>query len=131
MASKKILVVDDEAIIRDLLEYSLGKEGYSVRTVASGEEALEILGQESIPVIFIDLGLDLSTISGFKLCEKVRKEYPNAILYALTGYAKFFDPHEFRKAGFDDYFAKPVNVESIYQALRNSFKKIDQQNASE
>jgi CheY-like chemotaxis protein len=108
MASKKILVVDDEDTIRDLLEYSLGKAGYSVRSVASGEEALEILSQESIPVMFIDLGLDLGTINGFELCEQIRKENPNAIIYALTGYAKLFDPHEFRKAGFDDYFANKM-----------------------
>jgi DNA-binding response OmpR family regulator len=81
--------------------------------------------------MFIDLSLDLGTINGFELCEQIRKENPNAIIYALTGYAKLFDPHEFREAGFDDYFAKPVNVESIYQTLRNSFEKIDRQNAIE
>ena len=131
MESKKILVVDDENTIRDLLEYSLGKAGYSVRSAASGDEALEILGQESIPVMFIDLGLDVGAMNGFELCEQIRKKNSNAIIYALTGYAQLFDPNEFRKAGFDDYFAKPVNVEAICQVLRNSFEKIDRQNVIE
>ena len=60
VVSKKILVVDDEAIIQELFEHFLGKAGYSVYSATTSEEALEILGQESIPIMFIDLGLDLS-----------------------------------------------------------------------
>ncbi len=131
MVSKKILVVDDEYIIRDLLEYSLGKAGYSVCSATSGEGALEILKQESIPVMFIDLGLDIDAMTGFKLCEQIRKEHPNAIIYALTGYAKLFDPQEFHNAGFDDFFTKPIDIQAIYQVLRDVFAKMDPQNVIE
>jgi CheY-like chemotaxis protein len=129
MARKKVLVVDDEDTIRELLEYSLGKAGYSVHSAASGEAALEILERESIPVMFIDLGLELGEMNGFELCERIREENPNATIYALTGYAKLFDPKEFQKAGFDDYFAKPIDVEAIHQALRDTFEKMDRRNA--
>jgi CheY-like chemotaxis protein len=129
MARNKILVVDDEDAIRELLEYSLGKAGYSVHSAASGEAALEILGRESIPVMFIDLGLDLGAMNGFELCEKIRKKHPHATIYALTGYATLFDPKEFQKAGFDNYFAKPIDIEAIYQALRDTFEKMNRSNA--
>jgi CheY-like chemotaxis protein len=125
MVSKKILVVDDEDTIRDLLKYFLDKAGYSVYTAATGEEALEILSRESIPVMFIDLGLNVGAMNGFELCEKIRKENPNAIIYALTGYVQLFDPEEFRKAGFDNLFAKPVSIHSIRLALEDAFEKID------
>jgi CheY-like chemotaxis protein len=126
MESKKILVVDDEAIIRELFEHFLSKDGYSIYTAATVEEALEILGREAIPVMFIDLGLGLNEMNGFELCEKIRKENPSAIIYALTGHATLFDPEEFRKAGFDNWFAKPVLIRSIRLALKDAFEKIDQ-----
>ena len=55
--------------------------------------------------MFIDLGLE--TMNGFELCENIRKNNPDAIIYALTGYAGLFGPQEILEAGFDDYFAKP------------------------
>jgi CheY-like chemotaxis protein len=131
VVSKKILVVDDESIIRELLENFLGKAGYLVYTATTGEEALEILSQESVTVIFIDLGLEVGEMNGFELCEKIRKKNPSAIIYALTGYAKLFDSKEFRQAGFDDWFAKPPNVEAIQQALKDAFAKIGGYNAIE
>jgi CheY-like chemotaxis protein len=131
LVNKKVLVVDDEAIIQELFEHFLGKAGYLVYSTTTSEEALGILGQESIPVIFIDLGLDLSGMNGFELCEKIRKQDPNAVIYALTGNANFFDPQEFRKAGFDNWFAKPINVMSIRQVLEDSFAKMDRHNVIE
>ncbi|MGD2272194.1 MAG: response regulator [Desulfobacterales bacterium] len=125
MISKKILVVDDEAIIRELFEHFLSKDGYSVYTAATVEEALQILGQQSIPVMFIDLSLGLNEMNGFELGEKIRKENPNAIIYALTGYANLFNHEEFRKAGFDNWFAKPVSIHSIRLALEDAIEKID------
>jgi CheY-like chemotaxis protein len=131
VVGKKILVVDDEAIVQELFEHFLGKAGYSVYSAATGEEALEILSQESIPVMFIDLGLIPGEMNGFELCEKIRKENPNAIIYALTGYANLFDPQEFLQAGFDNWFAKPINIISIRQALKDVFAKMDRHNAIE
>jgi DNA-binding response OmpR family regulator len=122
---KKILVVDEEAMLREFLEYLLGKAGYSVYTAASSEEAMQILSQESIPVTFIGLGLVFGELNGLELCEKIRKQDPNAIIYALTGYANLFHPHELRKAGFDNWFAKPVSIISIRQVLKDTFAKMD------
>lgn len=126
MSERKILVVDDEAPIREVLNLAFRKAGYEVRLASGGEDALEILGQESIPVMFIDLGLE--TMNGFDLCEQIRKDRPEAKIFALTGYAKLFGPHEIREAGFDDCFTKPFEIETLLQAVRGSFAKIDQLN---
>jgi DNA-binding response OmpR family regulator len=119
----KILVVDDEAPIRDILEKAFSRIGYSVRSAASGEEALEILEHEYFPVIFIDLGLE--TMTGFELCEQIRKDSSDAIIYAITGYAKLLGEHEILEAGFDDCFVKPIKLETLYQAVKDAFEKIE------
>ncbi len=63
MDEKKILIVDDEETIRELLEKAFCKAGYGVRLAPGAKEALEILRNEYIPVIFIDLGLEM--MNGF------------------------------------------------------------------
>jgi CheY-like chemotaxis protein len=123
MAERKILVVDDEPIILEMLSDAFGKAGYAVFQSTNAEQAIEILGQETIPVMFIDLGLE--TMNGFELCEYIRKENPEAIIYALTGYAGLFGPNEIFEAGFDNYFAKPISLQDIYTAVRESFEKLD------
>ena len=123
MSERKILIVDDEASIREMLEMAFGKAGYLVRLATGAEEALGILIKEYIPVMFIDLGLE--KMNGFELCENIRKINPEAIIYALTGYAGVFGPQEMLEAGFDDYFGKPISLKDIYQAVKESFIKLE------
>jgi CheY-like chemotaxis protein len=122
--NRKILVVDDEAPYRDMLERAFSRIGVSVCSVATGEEALEVLTREYIPVMFLDLGLE--TLNGLDLCEQIREDSPYAIIYALTGYTKLFGQQEILEAGFNDSFAKPFRLETLYQAVREAFEKIDQ-----
>jgi DNA-binding response OmpR family regulator len=119
---KKILIVDDEDAIRELLEKAFCKAGYCVHLATGAEDALEILRNEYIPVIFIDLGLE--TMNGFELCRYIRKDNPSAFIYALSGNAELFSPHENRGSGFDDYFTKPVSLKTLYKVAKNSFEKI-------
>ena len=119
----KILIVDDEASIRNMLKMALNRVGYNVRAAAGAEEAFKILAQEQIHVIIIDLGLE--TMDGFELCERIRKNSPDVIIYALSGYADLFDPSDFREAGFDGYDAKPINLMDLYKIAAGSFERID------
>lgn len=123
MKRKKILIIDDEAVIRDMLVEAFSKAGYSALSAASAEEALAILEHEYFPVMFVDLGLQ--TMNGFELCEKVRENYPGTIIYALTGYAKLFGRQEILEAGFNDSIAKPFSIETLYRVAEESFEKID------
>lgn len=123
MMNNKILIVDDEAAIRNLLRMALGRNGYEVLEAPEAEKALEILEQEQIPVLFIDLGLE--TMNGFEWCERVRKDHPEAIIYALSGHAGLFEPQGFKVAGFDGFEAKPIVIENIYKIIKDSFEQID------
>lgn len=123
MSEKKILVVDDEVHVRDMLEQAFSKAGYTVRLAESAEETLDILKDEKIQVIFLDL--KLPGMNGLKLCRKIRKEFPIAIIHAITGYASLFELADCREAGFDDYFNKPVDLKLLFKAAQDAFEKID------
>jgi len=120
---QKILVVDDEKMIRDMLEKALTREGYTVRTAESAEEALELLQEDPIQVMFLDL--KLPGMNGVELCRQSRKESPMTIIYAATGYASMFELADCRDAGFEDYFTKPVDLKTLFKAASDAFDKIE------
>ena len=123
MNEKKILVVDDEAAIRDIVKQALEHGEFTVITVESAEKAIDILRQDSIMVMFLDL--KLPGMTGLELCELIRKQNPLAIIYALTGYTDLFGLLDCRKAGFDDFFAKPVSIELLLEAAKDAFMKLE------
>ncbi len=123
MTEKKILVVDDEVAILNMLKRVFSKEGYTVRSAESAEEAIEILKHDRIHVMFLDL--NLPGMTGVELCRQLRKKRPMDIIYAVTGYVSLFELAECREAGFDDYFHKPVELEELLNAAQDAFKKIE------
>jgi CheY-like chemotaxis protein len=126
---KKILVVDNEAVIRDMLNAIFVEGGYRVFTAENAETALMILGAENIMVMFLDLGLP--GMNGIELCKKIRKENQIAVLYAFTGYSNLFGLLECRAAGFDDFFEKPTGVNTLLKAAQDAFEKIERWKATE
>lgn len=121
--AKKILVVDDEASVRDLLKDTFCNEGYKVRLAEGAEPAFEILREENIKVIFLDL--KLFGMNGIELCKQIKKNNPTAIIFAMTGWAALYDIEECREAGFDDFFTKPVQIDMVLKAVDDAFEKLD------
>ena len=118
-----ILVVDDEKMIRDMLEKAMSRHGYTVVSAESAEEALDILNDQKILVMFLDL--KLPGINGLELCLQIRNSIPMAIAYAITGYASRFELKDCRKAGFEDYFTKPVDLKTLFKAAEDAFEKLN------
>ncbi len=123
MSDKKILVVDDEKAIVSLLKQAFSRAGFEVRAAESAEEALKVLEQEDIMVMFLDL--NLPGMNGMDLCKRIKKDKPMAIVFAVTGYASLFELADCREAGFDDYFKKPVDMKSLVKAANEAFERID------
>lgn len=121
MEEKKVLIVDDEDSIREVFEIALKHKGYTVFSAESGEEALELLEKETIPVMFLDI--NLPGINGIDLCKKIIKKTPETIAYAVTGYASTYKSSECKAAGFDNYFAKPLPLETLFNATQHAFNK--------
>jgi CheY-like chemotaxis protein len=123
MSEKKILVVDDEQMIRDVFAEAFGRARYAVQTAESAEEALEIMWKTPCWVLFLDL--NLPGMNGVELCRQIRKDWAMAIVYAVTGYASLFEIHDCREAGFEDYFTKPVDLSVLLEAADHAFKKLE------
>ncbi len=120
---KKILVVDDEAPIRSLLERAFKKSDYELQTIESAEAALELIRKDNFQVFFLDLLLP--KMNGLDLCVQIKKIRPTAFVFAMTGYASVFDLVKCREVGFDDYFPKPFEIEDLITATDEAFRKID------
>ena len=120
---KKILIVDDELPVRELFKDFFGASGYQVLTAEGAENALEILRNEEIDVIFLDLRL--FGTNGLELGRQIRREKPLCILFAITGWAGLFEVEECREAGFDDFFIKPVQFEMLSKAVEDAFDRLE------
>jgi CheY-like chemotaxis protein len=124
MSKKELLVVDDDTMILHMFKEAFSRAGYAVHTAGSAEEALDILKQHCFHVMFLDL--KLPGMNGIELCRRIKKETPGAMTFAVTAYASIFELSDCFEAGFDDYFTKPVHLETLFQATQNAFKQIDQ-----
>jgi CheY-like chemotaxis protein len=122
MTPKKILIVDDEEAIRDVLQDLFSCHGYEAVCAGDAEKALQLLSPD-IQVMFLDLKLP-GGIDGLELCRRIRRNYPDASIFAMTGYASLFELADCRAAGFDDYFTKPTKLEMLLMATRQGFEKV-------
>ncbi len=123
MSEKKILVVDDEEAIINLLTQAFSRAGYIVRSAQSAETALELLQKEEIHVMFFDL--NMPGMDGVELCREIKKNIPMSLIYAVTGYASLFELAECREAGFEDYFKKPINLKTLIKTADGAFEKLE------
>ncbi len=119
--AKKVLVVDDERPMREMMEDILGDMDCEVLLADGAEEALTQVKNHDFTVIFLDL--KLFGMNGIDLCRAIRKLKPLTILYAMTGWAGLFEIEECREAGFDDFFTKPIKVDILVQAVEDAFKR--------
>lgn len=118
----KILIVDDEESVRELFKGVFTEAGYQVVAAEEGHQALDILKQDEIDVIFLDL--KLFGMNGIDLCRQIRITKPVSMIFAITGWAPLFEIDECREAGFDDYFEKPLDMDILKEVVADSFKKL-------
>lgn len=121
--ARKLLIVDDEITVREFFKDFFTASGYDVLTAEGAENALEILRDGEIDVIFLDLRL--FGTNGLELGRQVRKEKPLSVLFAITGWAGLFEAEECREAGFDDFFIKPVNFDMLLKLVEDAFARVD------
>lgn len=111
----KILVVDDEQFVRDLLVKILARKGYQVSGAADATTALALLETESFDLVLTDVvmpGLD-----GFELLRRVKGAWPGIKVVVLTGYARRQSISDFLLYGADEYLAKPFQVHELLAAV--------------
>jgi DNA-binding NtrC family response regulator len=111
----KILVVDDEMIVRESLCQWFKKSGHRVDTADSGFEALEKLEKESFDVLFVDI--KMPKMGGLELLKKVRETYPESDVIIITAYGSIESAVEAMKMGASDYLLKPFRPDQLNLVL--------------
>lgn len=122
---KKILVVDDEESIREILTYNLEREGYIVIEAADGEEAIEKIKKEEPDLVLLDVMLPKK--DGVSVCKEVRYVMGNITLPILMISAKGEETDKIigLEIGADDYITKPFQIREVLARVKANIRKIN------
>src|SRR5688500_5944833 len=116
--SARILVVDDERVIREILAEFLSLEGFSVHTVEDGEKALTELRLHPYDLLITDL--KMPRLSGLQLLEKIEAERLGVLTVLMTGFGTVETAIEAMKKGAYDYLLKPFKVEEVIHVVERA-----------
>lgn len=119
---EKILVVDDEASIRRILETRLSMIGYDVVTAADGEEALEVFNRERPDLVVLDVMMP--KLDGYGVCQELRKDSDVPIIM-LTALGDVADRITGLELGADDYVVKPFSPKELEARIRSVLRRVD------
>ncbi|NRA64689.1 MAG: response regulator transcription factor [Pseudobacteriovorax sp.] len=126
---KKILVVEDDPDIRELLKYNLSREGFEVHLAENGLAGLELASELSPDLIILDLMLP--QVSGIELCKRIRQktETANTPIIMLTAKGEEADIVFGLGVGADDYMVKPFSVKELIARVYTRLRKVPESEA--
>ncbi|MBN1830494.1 MAG: sigma-54-dependent Fis family transcriptional regulator [Deltaproteobacteria bacterium] len=111
MQKTKILIVDDELIMRESLAGWLERDGHEVTKTASGEEALEVLKESRFDILLVDIKME--GMSGLDLLKQVKESDPEVSVVMITAYGSISTAIEAMKNGAYDYLLKPFEPDEL------------------
>ena len=117
----RVLVVDDEEPFRILMESELGRMGYSVQCVKSGEEALPALAAHDVEVVLLDL--KMPGMGGMETLNRMKEAGVSAEVIILTGHPDIDDAIQAMKLGAYDYLTKPARLSEVEEVLKRAAEK--------
>ncbi len=117
----KILVVDDERDVRDLLYDVLSAEGFDVSTANDGTDAFELFQKENFPIVITDIRMP--KMDGITLLKKIKELSPLTTVIIITAYPSIESVKEAIFAGAYDYIAKPFDVDSIKIVVQRAVER--------
>jgi len=123
MRKIKILVVDDEHLIRWSLEQNLKKQGYEVLTAGSGEDALRIVREDQPDLVLLDI--QLPGISGIEVLEKLKEFDEDIIVIMVTAHGGLETAVTAMRMGAYDYLNKPFNLDEMAIVIRKALETSD------
>ncbi len=122
MANQKprVLVIDDEQAVCDLLHDELKERGYQCVTALNGNDALTKLATEDFNVALVDI--KLPEISGIEVLRKIQSNYPNTVAIMITAVSSIDTVVESMKLGASDYIVKPFDLDRVNTSIRNALE---------
>ncbi len=123
----KILVVDDEAPVRDLFNDLFKKDGYDIKCVATGEESVDLVAKEDFDVVLMDI--KLTGMSGLEALKRIKDIKPKMIVIMITGFG--YDEEliaKSREYGCAGYIGKNMPVSQMLSSFKLFIKSAQEKN---
>lgn len=120
-AKGRILVVDDEKSMREILEIFLKNEGYGVSVAENGEKAIEVMKEDIFDLIITDM--NMPKVGGLELLKSVKQTAPETVVVIITAFGTTESAVEAMKLGAYDYIQKPFQMDDIRLVIKNALEK--------
>src|SRR5881396_4278487 len=121
MPDTRVLVVDDERSMRELLAIMLRQAGHEVTLAEGGEQAVEVLKNESFDLVITDLRM--RKVDGLGVLRAAKEHSPSAVVLVVTAFASTETAVEAMKLGAYDYVTKPFKLEEIKLTIANALER--------
>jgi DNA-binding NtrC family response regulator len=118
MSTGKILVVDDEDIVRTSCSRTLSPEGYDVRLAKNGAEGLKMASEERFDLVLTDL--KMPDMDGIEVLRIIKEQWPETAVIIVTGYQTVDTAVKAIKLGAYDYIEKPFTPDALITAVREA-----------
>ena len=125
---KKILIVEDEAAIREFEAINLKRVGYDITEAGSGEEALEIYDSDLEGFDIALLDISMPGMAGFALCKEIRSRSETLGIIMLTARTQEMDKISGLMMGADDYITKPFSPTELLARVDSLYRRVEMQN---
>ncbi len=122
MKAKKVLIIEDEMAISDIIKFNLNKEGYEIDTAYNGEEGLRKAQSSNFDLILLDIMLP--QMDGFQVCRKIR-ETSNVPIIMLTAKEEEVDKVLGLELGADDYITKPFGMRELIARIKANIRRTE------
>jgi two-component system alkaline phosphatase synthesis response regulator PhoP len=124
---KKVLIVDDEPDILEIISYNLEKEGYEIQTAKNGQEALDKMPFFKPDLVILDIMMP--KINGVEVCKRLRSkpEYNDTLIIFLTALNDESSQIKGLETGADDYVSKPISPKVLVSRVNAIFRRVHKQ----
>jgi two-component system response regulator HydG len=112
----RVLIVDDEDFVREMIGETLSARHYETALAASGPEALELLAKQPFDVVLTDV--KMPGMEGLELVRRIKRSHPSIHIVVLTGYPRDADIGDFMLQGADDFMPKPFRAADLVAILK-------------
>lgn len=114
--SERVLIIDDDELVRSGLAAYLSRENFLVESAESGEQGLAHLARAPVEIVLCDLAL--GDLDGIDILRRVKQEWPDTAVVMITGHATIRNALDALRSGASDYIAKPADPEEVAHRLR-------------
>lgn len=114
-----ILIVDDDPMVRGVLEQLLQRKGYNIKGVDSAREALEFMKSNKVDLVVSDISMPV--MSGYELLQVIKKSFPQVGVIMMTGYGDAFSVKEALSLGADEYITKPFKGQEVALIIERAY----------